>query len=787
MELPAAVPARAQEMIQGDRFARMVHLGLTLAAEPDPDAQLRHLYDEARAILQADHVEMLLPNPAGQLPQAGPLLRERAALPLRVAAPTAALDPASLPRGLPPLGSLLAMPVRNEGGRPGWLVLGRAPGKAAFSATDEQIAAMLASGLAIFRENMRLYRQAQRHARELRREIAQRERSESALRRLTRIHGMRSRIAAEIVRTRNQAQLFKEVCRTAVDQGGFRMAWIGVLQGEIVEPVACHGHDHGYMQLLREVQRGGHRGGPALKALQERREIVCNDIAREPMMEPWRDAALQRGYRSLAILPIFARSRLAGCLALYAGEVNFFSEEEQRLLVDLAGDISHALEFIAAEEQLDFLSYYDPLTGLANRRLFHERLNQHLLAARQAGGRLAVIVVDLVQFKAVNDALGMAAGDEVLKSVAERLTRLAGNPAYLARTGGDRFAALIPDLKDASSLSIMLRDRSWTHLSHPIEVAGRSLSLSGKVGLSLFPEDGEDAESLFRNAEAALKKAKQTGERYLFYTAQMGSAMKHRLELEAQLRHALQAEQFVLYYQPKVDLRSGTICGAEALIRWASPELGLVPPAQFIPLLEETGLIVDVGRWALDQALADRARWLREGVLVPRIAVNVSAVQLRDADFLDHVCAALQGHPENAGGLELELTESTMLADPEATLPLLQQLRDMGVGLAVDDFGTGYSSLSYLSKLPLSTVKIDRSFVLRMGDSANTISIVSSVISLAHSMGLRVVAEGVDSREQVKFLRLLHCDEMQGFLFSTALPPEEFLALLRKGRTLPAE
>ncbi|HEY0914716.1 MAG TPA: GGDEF domain-containing protein [Solimonas sp.] len=775
------------EALEGGRFARMVRLGLALAAESDPDAQLRHLYAEAHEILQADFVEMLLPDPEGRLTGGGALLSERPALTLRVTSPGKALDPAQLPEGLPPLGSLLAIPMRDVGRRSGWLVLGRAPGRESFSATDEQIAAMLATGLGVFRENSRLYRQAQRQAEALREEISLRQRSEAALQRLTRIHQMRSRIAAEIVRNRNQQQLFKEVCRTAVEQGGFHLAWIGVQQGTIVDPVAWYGHDHGYTDLVRQGQRAGYHDGPAVTALRERRPIVCNDIANESLMQPWREAALERGFQSLAIMPLFARSNMAGCLALYSGEVGFFSEEEQRLLMELAGDISHALEFIAKEEQLDFLSYYDPLTGLANRRLFHDRLNQHILAARQSSNGLAVIIVDVVQFKAVNDTLGMAAGDEVLKSVAERLTHVAGSPSYLARVGGDRFAALIPELKDASSLSILLRDKIWTKLSRPIEVAGRALTLSGKVGLALFPSDGEDPESLFRNAEAALKKAKQTGERYLFYTAQMGSAMKQRLELETRLRHALAAEQFVLYYQPKVDSQDGRIVGAEALIRWNSPELGLVPPSQFIPLLEESGMIVETGRWALERAMADRSAWLREGIAVPRIAVNVSAVQLRDADFLESVCAVLARYPESAGGLELELTESAMLANPEATLPILERLRTMGVHLALDDFGTGYSSLSYLSKLPLNTVKIDRSFVMRVGESADTISIVSTVVSLAHSMNLKVVAEGVDSAEQVKFLRLLRCDEMQGFLFSAALPPDDFGQMLRKGRLSPQE
>jgi len=771
----------------GLRLNDLLQVGLELTARPEPEALLQQLRDSASRVVPADQVGVAMLDSDADLAAAGGLIRDSGTRPLRLSAAPDRLDATLLPTGLPATGSLLSVPLAHAGHHHGWLYFARSPALPPFSRLDKQLAMILAASVSTMYENALLYREAKRHAEALEIEVGQRQRSEAALRRLTRVHEMRSRIAAEIVRTRSQQQLFDEVCRTAVEQGGYRMAWIGVQQGELVEPVASHGLDHGYVDLVRNAQQAGFHDGPAMTALRERRPLRCNDIASDPRMAPWRGPALERGFQSLVVLPLFARATLAGCLALYADEPDFFSDEDLSLLVELASDISHALEFIAKDEQLDFLSYYDPLTGLANRRLFHERLAQHVLAAHQNNGRFAVLLVDLEQFKAVNDTLGLQGGDEVLKSVAERLTRVAGNPGYLARVGGDRFAALIPELKDPGSLSAMLRDKVWTRLSRPITVAGHTLRLSGKVGLALFPEDGDDAESLFRNAEAALKRAKQTGERFLFYTAQMGAAMKQKLELEAQLRHALLAEEFVLYYQPKIDLQGGKICGAEALIRWNSPELGLVPPAQFIPLLEENGLIVEVGRWALEQAAADRSRWLREGIAAPRISVNISAVQLRDPEFLDCVCQTLRRFPENAGGLELELTESSVIANAETSLATLQRLREIGVDLALDDFGTGYSSLSYLSKLPLSTVKIDRSFVQRMGDNADSISIVSTIISLAQSMGLRVVAEGVDSMEQLKFLRLLHCDEMQGFLFSPALPPEEFAALLRKGRTMALE
>jgi EAL domain-containing protein (putative c-di-GMP-specific phosphodiesterase class I) len=302
--------------------------------------------------------------------------------------------------------------------------------------------------------------------------------------------------------------------------------------------------------------------------------------------------------------------------------------------------------------------------------------------------------------------------------------------------------------------------------------------------MAVFPGDGTDAETLYRNAESAHKKARAAPERYLFYDQHMTDRVAERLNLENKLQLALERDEFVLHYQPKVDLETGHIQGVEALIRWRSPELGLVPPMHFIPLLEETGMILEVGAWAMRRAASDHRAWLAQGLAAPRVAVNVSPIQLRRRDFVHTLRAALAEGADIAG-LDLEITETLIMEDIEAMIEKLAAVRDMGIGVAVDDFGTGYSSLRYLAKLPVQTLKIDRSFVSTMLDDANTMSLVSTIISLAHSLKLKVVAEGVESEEQAEILRTLKCDLMQGYLISKALPVKELEALL-SGSEVPA-
>ena len=318
-------------------------------------------------------------------------------------------------------------------------------------------------------------------------------------------------------------------------------------------------------------------------------------------------------------------------------------------------------------------------------------------------------------------------------------------------------------------------------LEHPFRLNDAVFRIAAKVGVALFPDDGADADTLFRNAEAALKKAKASGERYLFYTQKMTEAVAGKLTLENQLRQALDNEEFVLHYQPKVNLASGKLTSAEALIRWNDPRTGLVPPGRFIPILEETGLIYDVGRWALRQAIADYLRWRAAGLPAVRIAVNVSPLQLRNRGFIAEIEQAIGIDAHAAAGLELEITESLIMEDVKHSIASLQAIRAMGVSIAIDDFGTGFSSLSYLAKLPVDTLKIDRSFVIDMTAGPEGLALVSTIINLAHSLKLKVVAEGVETEEQSRLLRLLNCDEMQGFLFSKPVPGEIFETTLPRG------
>jgi diguanylate cyclase (GGDEF)-like protein len=436
--------------------------------------------------------------------------------------------------------------------------------------------------------------------------------------------------------------------------------------------------------------------------------------------------------------------------------------------------MAFAMDRLQKGEKLSYLAYYDSLTGLANHRLFLERVAAHMRAATQSGRRLALYLIDLERFKNINDSLGQAAGDALLKQVAEWLTQNDGDAGRFARLGADHFAAVLPDVNPECDLVALLEQTIAAFLDHPFHLNGAIFRVAAKVGVALFPADGGDAESLYRNAEAALKSAKARGERYLFYAANMTDQVAGKLSLENQLRQALDKEEFVLHYQPKVSLASGKVTGVEALIRWNDPRTGLVPPGHFIPILEETGLIYEVGRWALRKAVEDHLHWRNAGLSAISVAVNISPLQLRNHGFIGELGQIIGTHALAAGSLELEITESLIMENVGNSIASLQAIRAMGMPIAIDDFGTGFSSLSYLAKLPVDTLKIDRSFITSMTDSSEGLALVSTIIKLAHSLKLKVVAEGVETGEQSQLLRLLSCDEMQGYLFSKPVPREIF-------------
>jgi diguanylate cyclase (GGDEF)-like protein len=486
------------------------------------------------------------------------------------------------------------------------------------------------------------------------------------------------------------------------------------------------------------------------------------------------DRYAESGINSIAILPLIVSDEAVGVLALYASENEFFHEEELKLLTDLAGDIAFAVDHIEKAEKLNYLAYYDVLTGLANRSLFLERVAQYARSAVSGGHKLALCLIDLERFKNINDSLGQPAGDALLRQVAEWLTGNVPDANLLARVGADHFAVVLPVVKQEGDVARLIEKAMKAFLDHPFRLNDAVFRIAAKVGVAIFPDDGADADTLFKKAEAALKKAKVSDDRYLFYTQKMTEAVAGRLTLENQLRQALDNEEFVLHYQPKVNLASGKLTSAEALIRWNDPRTGLVPPGRFIPILEETGLIYEVGRWALRKAIEDYLRWRAAGLAAVRIAVNVSPLQLRHRGFIAEIKEAIGIDVHAAAGLELEITESMIMDDVTRSVGSLQAVRAMGVTIAIDDFGTGFSSLGYLSKLPVDRLKIDRSFVMGMAAAPEGLALVSTIINLAHVLKLNVVAEGVETEEQSHLLRLLNCDEMQGFLFSKAVPREIF-------------
>ena len=612
-------------------------------------------------------------------------------------------------------------------------------------------------------------------------DITGRKQAEKKVRRLNRVYAVLSQINSLIVRVRDREDLFREACRICVEQGEFRMAWIGVVDqpAEAVKPVASAGEVGDFFDSAPFASPGGKgsRRGLAWQALDEKKAMVSNDVQADARITMKNECRV-RGINSLAMLPLAVGGKGAGVLALYAREAGFFDDAEMKLLLELAGDISFALEHIGKTEKLDYLADYDPLTGLANRALFHNRLEQLIGTARREAGKLGVLLLDIERFRTINETLGRAVGDDLLGQIADRAGRHFGEPGRLARVGADQFAAVIPGIADAESLQRRIEQEYREIFGVPFQLGDTALRVSARFGIALFPDDGGNAERLLRNAEAALKKAKSSGEKYQFYTVQMTERVAENLALENKLRQGLEKDEFVLHYQPKVSLRSGGIVGVEALIRWQSPELGLVPPVKFIPLLEETGLILQVGSWALRRAARDHRAWVEQGLKPPRVAVNVSAIQLRQRDFVAVVEQAIIDGVAPTG-IDLEITESLIMQDVEATIAKLENVRALGIRIAIDDFGTGYSSLAYLAKLPVETLKIDRSFIIRMLENANTMTLVQTMISLAHSLDLKVVAEGVDSEEQAKVLRLLRCDQMQGYLFSKPLPLDAMTELLK--------
>lgn len=431
-----------------------------------------------------------------------------------------------------------------------------------------------------------------------------------------------------------------------------------------------------------------------------------------------------------------------------------------------------------AEEQIEFNAYHDVLTKLPNRRLFTDRLNQNLTHAKRSNHPIAVMYIDIDRFKSFNDLLGHDGGDELLLEIAARLSHCVREEDTVARLGSDEFAIIVTELRRPED-AISVVEKVLEIVQLPVSLRGTALDVTASIGVALYPADGADGETLLLNADKAMDRAKEAGRStYQLCTDEMKNRAMERLSLEAKLRRAISEEQLLLMYQPQVNLATGRIIGAEALVRWNDPEKGMVPPAAFIPIAEESRLILPLGAWVLRRACRQMREWLDNGVAPPRVAVNLSARQFQQHDLVASVRQALAEFRLDGSHLELEITETTAMQNAEATTAILHSLRALGVGISIDDFGTGYSSLNYLKRFPINAVKIDRAFVKDAPTDESDAAIVSAVIGMARSLKLRVVAEGLETADQFAFLRHLGCEEAQGFYFSRPVLPEAIPPML---------
>jgi len=458
--------------------------------------------------------------------------------------------------------------------------------------------------------------------------------------------------------------------------------------------------------------------------------------------------------------------------------------ENERILRRQVEHLEHVVEartegLEAANKQLRHLASHDALTGLPNRVLLDDRLSQAVAHAERDGHTFAVAMFDLDRFKVVNDSFGHRAGDELIKEVAHRLAGIARSTDTVGRLGGDEFVFIMERLAKREDAEHIAR-RAVEALQVPIRIGGVNIHSSASVGIALFPTDGTSVETLIANADAAMYCAKQRGRNNIqCYASGMNSVTQDKVRLESDLHQALALGQFELHYQPKLDTSTGVIHGAEALIRWRHPERGLVLPGEFIPLAEACGLIDSIGEWVVREGCRQARTWQLEGLPHLRVAVNLSAFQFRNGNLLQTIREALQAADLDPRFLEVEITESAVMSDPEESVAILEQLSRMGVVVSVDDFGTGYSSMSYLRRFPIDKLKIDRAFIAELISRADDTSIVKAIVSLAHSLHLKVVAEGVETQEQLDLLKALGCDQYQGYCFSPAVPAAKFAALLR--------
>jgi diguanylate cyclase (GGDEF)-like protein len=777
--------------IANRRLSALTELNLALASERDPNLLLDQVCRGARELIGARFAALAVRDlRTGECVRfgtwgLGPEEAERLGTPLidsgifsqvmRESRARRVVNPGGNPTSIgvspvfPPVHSALIVPLVSLNHCHGWVFLGDKVGADAFSEEDERLLSIHAAQAGRIYENGMLYTRANRHATQ---------------------QSLVSQFGQQALETIDLDGLLAD----AVDvlRRGLELDYCELLElpRDRELPMAIYRAGCGWGLHVRDRQQID--AGPGTQSrfiLESSKQVINVDYKFELDFTP-PDYVTAHGIRSAAHVVLNSKTGPIGIISVYAREPGRFDTENVSFLHAIAHVAETAFARRSAEERMNFLAQFDSLTGLPNRSLFLDRLAQTLAQATRGNWLAGVVFVDLDRFKFINDTWGHAAGDRLLLMAAKRLSSCVSSGDTVARVGADEFAISLSKLRTpddampaaARIVEVLAQPFELTQTADPERVTGY---ISGSVGIALYPGDGNDPAGLLKNADVAMSRAKELGRNtFQFFLPQMNERALERGRLETGLRVALKNNEFLLHFQPKLSLRTGEICGFESLLRWQPPDRPIVPPAAFISVLEETGLIESVGVWALHTVCEQIGQWQQAGLPPRRIAVNLSARQFRDRNLDRIIADVVSSVGIDPKFLEFELTESILMQDAGRAAEMLRNLKSLGVSIAVDDFGTGYSSLAYLKRFPLDTLKIDREFVRDCVSDPDDAAIAQSIVSLAHNLGLEVVAEGVETQEQLEFLASVGCDEMQGFYFSKPVPQAECTRMLSEGRRM---
>jgi len=604
---------------------------------------------------------------------------------------------------------------------------------------------------------------------------------------LSRFHTILLKINETVLRAKDQEELFEQVCHIAVEKGGYDIAWIGQLDdtNRKITPIAWHmkNIDLDPSKFTASINEDSPNYEELCsKAISETRVIVTSNLAGENRNSGTIGYEIgSLGYTSAVAMPLYFGSEVWGVLVLHEKKPYTYDLDEIGLLQNLSEYVSLGLGQRKQTNLFNYLTYYDALTGLPNRELLIDRIQHFCQIVDRKESSLALVLIDIERFQILSKILGRQGADDLLKRFASRLKEYVFDRDSIARVYGNTFAWLMVDVNSSAQVARILEGAITSLLEDTGLLDISYLTLFTNSGIAMYPTDANSPDDLMGHAESALKEAKTSPDRCVFYSSGLNEAVLASLDDEHRVRAAVTEEQFELHYQPKIDLQNLKIIGFEALIRWNDPKRGLIMPDFFIPTLEHTSQIIEVGNWAIRQAISDYEKLRARGLNPPTISVNLSQRQLRRPDFVNTIKSILLGHDDH--GLGLEITESMLMEDVQGSIDKLVAIRKMGIDLAIDDFGTGYSSLQYLSLLPANYLKIDREFIMNLTNNPNNMTLVSTIINLAHNMGLKVIAEGVETEEQYKMLRLMRCDEAQGYFFSKPKSFEKISNLLSEGGT----